>query len=529
MLAHLLSRPLLLQLGLLTLGATSLPSSEIAEEKPNFGHPQERTAGACDALSAALPEHVYWPNSSQYLNQSQAKNPADVWSQTCVMTPQCVFEPSTVSALSQGLKLIRGAASHFAFRAGGHMPVPGAQSLNDGVMISASMFNSNNLSADGSIASIGPGQTWMDVYQWLAPHGLAVNGGRFPSVGVGGLLVGGGMGYFSGSQGWAADNIVGWQVVLWNGTVLEVTDAAQDPHADLAWALKGGSNLFGLVTRFDVRTFPATSAFGGLTVWSSEAGPEILSSLTSYMAPGGGVDDPNVHIDVFSGISFSNGTPALEYYNIALYPGSQAGPAALENFTVISADMTLSNGVAVHENWTAIPQQLDSFSTRALRNLFYAISFEATEESISLYNQTIIDNAVAMLSNVEGLATYAVYQPVSKNYLQASKDRGSNVLGLDPDVDGTFIAGIILSMWKNAEDDAAVMEFSRTSAQQIREQTEALGLHNNFTYLGDSAQGQLPLGSYANGKNLPKLDAIRSRYDPDDFLKNYLHRGFPLA
>ncbi|KAI0107965.1 FAD-binding domain-containing protein [Hypoxylon sp. NC0597] len=524
MVVHVLSRMLFLQLGLLALDVAAFSPSGINEKKSNLGYLHERAAGACDALSAALPEHVFWPNSSQYLNQSQ-----NVWSQTCVLEPLCVFEPSTVSALSEGLKLIRDAKSPFAFRAGGHMPVPGAQSLDDGVMISASLFNTNNLSADGSIASIGPGQTWMDVYQWLAPHGKAVNGGRFPSVGVGGLLVGGGMGYFSGSQGWAVDNIVGWQVVLWNGTVLEVTNDVKDPHADLAWALKGGSNLFGLVTRFDVRTFPVTSAFGGLTVWSGEAGPDVLGSLSSYMAPGGGVDDPNVHIDVFSGISFTNGTPALSYYNIALYPGSEAGPTALENFTAIPADLTLSNGVDVHQSWTAIPEQLDSFSTRALRNLFYAISFEATEESISLYNKTVIENAVSMLSDVEGLATYAVYQPVSKQYLQASKAKGGNVLGLDPDIDGTFIAGIILSMWEKAEDDAAVLKFSQTTAQQVREQTEALGLYNKFIYLGDSAQGQLPFGSYADGKNLPKLKAIRDRYDPEHFLENYLHRGFPLA
>jgi len=319
------------------------------------------------------------------------------------------------------------------------MPVRGAQSLDDGVMISASTFNTNNISADGSVASIGPGQTWMNVYKWLAEYGLAVNGGRFPSVGVGGLLVGGGIGYFSGHHGWAVDNIVGWQVVLWNGTVLEVTNAAQDPHADLAWALKGGSNLFGLVTRFDVRTFPMTSTFGGLTVWSSAAGSEVFAALTSYMEPGGGVNDPNAHIDIFSGISFTNGSPSLSYYNIALYPGSEAKPTALENFTAISASATISNGVAVHQSWTAIPEQLDPFSTQALRNLFYAISFEATEESIKLYNNTIHNNAVSMLSEVAGLTTYAVYQPVSKQYLQASKDRGNNVLGLDPDIDETFI------------------------------------------------------------------------------------------
>ncbi|KAJ2979375.1 hypothetical protein NUW58_g7218 [Xylaria curta] len=202
---------------------------------------------------------------------------------------------------------------------------------------------------------------------------------------------------------------------------------------------------------------------------------------------------------------------------------------ALQNFTAIPRDVTVANGVAVHQDWTAIPEQLDAFSTQALRNLFYAISFEATAESIELYNKTIVDNAVAMLSEVKGLTTFAVYQPVSRQYLQASKDRGSNVLSLDPEVDGPFIAGIILSMWENAEDDAAVLEFSRVSHQQIREHTKALGLYKEFIYLGDSAQGQLPLGSYANGAVVPKLEMIREKYDPECFLKQYLHRGFPLA
>lgn len=84
-------------------------------------------------------------------------------------------------------------------------------------------------------------------------------------------------------------------------------------------------------------------------------------------------------------------------------------------------------------------------------------------------------------------------------------------------------------MWENAEDDAAVLEFSRTSAQQIIEQTEALGLYNKFIYLGDSAQGQSPFESYADGKNVPKLQAVREKYDPEGFLEKYLHRGFQLA
>ena len=88
------------------------------------------------------------------------------------------------------------------------MAVPGAQSVDEGVMISMSNFHEKTLNADKSVASIGPGQLWIGVYSWLAEHGLAVNGGRYPMVGVGGVLLGGGMGYFAGQRGWSVDDIM---------------------------------------------------------------------------------------------------------------------------------------------------------------------------------------------------------------------------------------------------------------------------------------------------------------------------------
>lgn len=86
-----------------------------------------------------------------------------------------------------------------------------------------------------------------------------------------------------------------------------------------------------------------------------------------------------------------------------------------------------------------------------------------------------------------------------------------------------------MCMWANAEDDATVLKFAETSAQQFREQVEPLGLFNKFTYLGDSAQGQLPLSSYAGGASLKKLKSIQAKYDPKGFLEKHLRRGFPLA
>lgn len=319
------------------------------------------------------------------------------------------------------------------------MPVPGAQSVDNGVMISMSSLNSKALNRQHSIASIGPGQTWLEVYNYLFQYGITVNGGRYPSVGVGGVLVGGGMGYWSGSQGWSCDNVVGYQVVLSDGRIVEVTK--DNKFADLFWALKGGHNNFGIVTRFDVRTFPVKSVYGGSMSWSGAASAQFFDALESYMAVGGGVDDPDSHINAYAGVEPAKGASSLSFANLLFHNGDDASPRALENFTSIDTATVTSTTVKMYQNWTEISAQQAGFADRTKRELFTAFSFKGDPRAISLHNNTVIGGALRNLSHVEGLTTFAAFQPVSKNYLKASKKQnpGGNVLGLDPEVDGTFI------------------------------------------------------------------------------------------
>lgn len=257
-------------------------------------------------------------------------------------------------------------------------------------------------------------------------------------------MLGGGMGYFSSSQGWSVDNIVGWQVVLASGKTIEVTTDKHDRYSDLAWALKGGSNFFGIVTRYDLRTFAITSAYGGVTMWNASARSSFFEAINTYVAPGGGIEDPLAHIDAFAGISFTDGVPSYTYTNIALYAGYNANPRAMENFTAIPSSKIMTDSTDLQNNWTSIPAQLDSFSTTANRNLFYAHSFKADPRSISIFNTTVMENAKRELSKVEGLTSYAVFQPISPSYLSISKSKGGNVLGLENEK-GSFICRSLLS------------------------------------------------------------------------------------
>lgn len=101
---------------------------------------------------------------------------------------------------------------------------------------------------DGTTVHVGGGATWGAVAAALAEEGLAISSGDTATVGVGGLTLGGGIGWMVRAWGLAIDQLVGAQVVTASG---EIVEASANENADLFWGLRGGGGNFGIVTRFD--------------------------------------------------------------------------------------------------------------------------------------------------------------------------------------------------------------------------------------------------------------------------------------
>lgn len=89
-----------------------------------------------------------------------------------------------------------------------------------------------------------------------------------------GLLLAGGVNYYGNQVGFSCDSVVNYEVVLANGTIVEANATA---HADLFWALKGGSSNFGLVTRFDIETIASTQVWAGTWTVAEEYIPDFLA------------------------------------------------------------------------------------------------------------------------------------------------------------------------------------------------------------------------------------------------------------
>jgi FAD/FMN-containing dehydrogenase len=107
------------------------------------------------------------------------------------ITPACIVIPESTQDVATTVKILVAYGVEFAVRGGGHTLNAGAANIKSGVTIDLRKLNQTTLNEDQSIASIGGGSNWVQVYRYLDTVGLAVAGGRAGDVGVGGLTLGG--------------------------------------------------------------------------------------------------------------------------------------------------------------------------------------------------------------------------------------------------------------------------------------------------------------------------------------------------
>ena len=210
----------------------------------------------------------------------------------------------------------------------------------------------------------------------LSSHNLAAAGGRYAPVGVPGLLLGGGVSYFGSKHGWSANTLANLEVILANSTIVNA-NATSNP--DLFWALKGGSSNYGIVTRFDIKTFADSPFYGGTTLFDPARLDDYVHAIAAYSTPGGGSDDVNASFNPSLQVDFT--TNQLTLLSSATHMGPDPAPAAFANFTRIPAVFT-NHSVRANFWRLAEDSTAEAFSARTSRQLFYTTSLKASAESV---------------------------------------------------------------------------------------------------------------------------------------------------
>ncbi|MFK3678561.1 FAD-binding oxidoreductase [Microbacterium sp. NPDC090218] len=182
-----------------------------------------------------------------------------------------VHRPRTVDEVVEIVRMASREAVPLTVVAGGHGPWSHAPSGG----IRLELGDLSDVEVEGDTVRIGGGAVWGEVATALAAHGLALSSGDTASVGVGGLTLGGGIGWMVRAWGLAVDQLIGAQVVTATGDVVE---ASADAHPELFWALRGGGGNFGVVTRFDFAAHRLPGIAFAESVIDGEATPVLRAA-----------------------------------------------------------------------------------------------------------------------------------------------------------------------------------------------------------------------------------------------------------
>jgi FAD/FMN-containing dehydrogenase len=193
------------------------------------------------------------------------------------VTPEAVVPCGSVADVVAVVGDVRRRGVAFAVRSGGHCFA--GRSSTTGVVIDVGPMD--EIVAGDGVVTVGAGARLGQIYDALEPLGRTIAGGCGPTVGIAGLTLGGGLGILGRRYGLTCDQLVGAEVVLADGSVVEC-DAQREP--DLFWALRGaGGGQFGVVTRLTLATVEAPPAITCFDLtWPHEAAAEIIAAWQEW-------------------------------------------------------------------------------------------------------------------------------------------------------------------------------------------------------------------------------------------------------
>ncbi|KAE8382674.1 hypothetical protein BDV26DRAFT_305251 [Aspergillus bertholletiae] len=443
---------------------------------------QRSTESSCLAACASLrsifgPEKVLAQETTSYANFT-----GSFWSnQQAEVRPSCVFKPGVNTDVAIVVLLSRLTKCPFAAKSGGHAAFRGASSSPGGITIWLTNMNDVSLNQDHSVASVGPGNLWGNVYKTLEPYGLAVAGGRESSLGVGGFVTGGGITFHSNLYGWALDNVESFEVVTASGRIVT---ASATHFPDLYWALRGGGNNFGLVTKFNLYTIPSSTMRGSTRAFAEARLPEVVSAFVRVAR--GATSDGN----------------AQQY--VAL--------ARMQGVTLASAELSYTLDVAdppIFKPYRDIPALADTTESRSLvqyaeyindqnpdghREMYWTIATQL-DESFALWAAEYFFKVMPQAANISGGNPVMIYQALTEPMLANMTKFGGNALGLGTS-QGPLILFNMAFWWDNAADDRAVYAFIHDYYKVITDEAKKRGVAHQYVYMNYGSQFQDVIAGY---------------------------------
>jgi hypothetical protein len=406
--------------------------------------------------------------------------------------PAVIVRVADAGDVSRVVSLARETGLEFAVRSGGHS-VAGHSVSEGGIVLDLGDMKALDLDAEARTAWAEPGLTAGEYTTAAGASGLATGFGDTGSVGIGGITLGGGVGFLVRKYGLTIDDLLAAEVVTADGQLLR---AGADTNPDLFWALRGGGGNFGVATRFRFRLHPLDQVVGGMLllpatpeviarfVAAAQAAPEALSTIANVMpAP------PLPFI------------PATQHGRLVImallcYAGdTQAGQRAIAPFRTLATPIAdLVRPMRYPEIYP--PEEAGFHPTAVARTMFVEAVDRRVAETIVGYLQA--SDATMRVAQLRVLGGAMARVPVEAT---AFAHRASRIM--------VNVAAFYQGSADRAVREGWVAEFAAALQQGDT------GVYVGF--LGD--EGQARVRQAYPGSTWDRLAAIKRRYDPTNLFR----------
>jgi FAD/FMN-containing dehydrogenase len=230
--------------------------------------------GEFEALRAGFGGTVLVPGDEDY------DGARSVWNGAIDRRPAVIARCSSAEDVASAVRFARENNLEISVRGGGHN-YSGNAVCDGGLMIHLGGMNSVTVDAARRRAVCGGGTTWAELDAATQQHGLAVPGGFISHTGIGGLTLGGGIGWLTKTAGLSCDNLIGVEVVTADSRIVR---ASANENPDLFWAVRGGGGNFGVVTSFEFALHDVGPMVNlGLFFWGLDVGTEALQLSRDFL------------------------------------------------------------------------------------------------------------------------------------------------------------------------------------------------------------------------------------------------------
>ena len=407
--------------------------------------------------------------------------------------PALIVRAADATDVSRVVALSRESGLELAVRSGGHSPA-GHSTTEGGILLDLSQMKGFEIDLERRTAWAQTGLTAGEYTAAAGAHGLATGFGDTGSVGIGGITLGGGVGFLVRKHGLTIDDLLAADVVTADGELLRV-DAER--HPDLFWAIRGGGGNFGVATRFQYRLHEVDTIVGGMLILpatpevvasfvaEAEAAPEELSAIANVMtAP----PMPFVPAEIHG---------QLIIMALLVYAGEvEAGERAIAPFRGLAEP--IADMVKPMSYPEIYPPEEDGYHPIGSGRTMF---LEAIDGAVA---QTIVDrlqnsSAQMAVAQIRVLGGAMARVPAEAT---AFAHRGARIM-------------VNVAALYERPDEATVYEPWVTDFAAALRQGDEVGAYVGF--LGDEGEGRVR-EAYP-GKTLERLAAIKGRYDPTNLFR----------